>query len=92
MHENPADATTLAAWAVRLGVSTRTITRAFRSETGVGFSQWLAAARVRHAIVLLARGEEIDEVAACVGYHSASAFGAAFRRVTGVSPGRFRAQ
>ncbi|MBB4930498.1 AraC-like DNA-binding protein [Lipingzhangella halophila] len=92
VHENPADATTLAAWAVRLGVSTRTITRAFRSETGVGFSQWLAAARVRHAIVLLARGEEIDEVAACVGYHSASAFGAAFRRVTGVSPGRFRAQ
>ncbi|RNL85886.1 AraC family transcriptional regulator [Halostreptopolyspora alba] len=92
VYENPADATTLAAWAARLGVSPRTLTRAFRSETGVGFSRWLAAARVRHAIVMLARGDEVDEVAARVGYNSASAFGAAFRRVTGESPGRFRAR
>nr|WP_218902617.1 AraC family transcriptional regulator [Streptomonospora nanhaiensis] len=89
---NPADTTTLAAWAARLGVSTRTITRAFHAETGAGFSRWVATARVQHAMALLAGGEEIDEVAARVGYHSASAFGAAFRRITGVSPGRFRAR
>lgn len=90
VREDPADTTTLAVWAARLGVSTRTVTRAFRSETGLGFSQWLTTARVQHAVTMLARGDEIDEVAVCVGYHSASAFGAAFRRVTGVSPGRFR--
>lgn len=89
--EDPADTTTLAAWAVGLGVSTRTLTRAFRAETGLGFSRWAATARVRHAIALLARGEEIEDVARCVGYHSASAFGTAFRRITGTSPGRFRA-
>ncbi|MDA0563626.1 AraC family transcriptional regulator [Streptomonospora sp. S1-112] len=92
VRADPADTTTLAAWAARLGVSTRTITRAFLAETGTGFSRWLATARVQHAMALLARGEEIDEVALRVGYHSASAFGAAFRRITGVSPGRFRAQ
>ncbi|WP_236743343.1 MULTISPECIES: helix-turn-helix domain-containing protein [Nocardiopsis] len=92
VREDPADATTLAVWAARLGVSTRTITRAFRSETGLGFSQWLATARMQHAVAMLAREEEIDEVAACVGYHSASAFGAAFRRITGLSPGRFRSE
>ncbi|WP_017568753.1 helix-turn-helix domain-containing protein [Nocardiopsis halotolerans] len=92
VREDPADATTLAVWAARLGVSSRTITRAFRSETGLGFSRWLATARVQHAVAMLARGDEIDEVAACVGYHSASAFGVAFRRITGLSPGRFRAQ
>ncbi len=92
VRADPADTTTLARWAVRLGVSTRTITRAFRSETGLGFSQWLATARVQHAIALLALGEEIEEVAERVGYHSASAFGVAFRRVTGMSPGRFRTQ
>ncbi|WP_150251271.1 helix-turn-helix domain-containing protein [Nocardiopsis deserti] len=91
VREDPADTTTLAVWAARLGVSTRTVTRAFRSETGLGFSQWLTTARVQHAVTMLARGDEIDEVAVCVGYHSASAFGVAFRRVTGLSPGRFRA-
>ncbi|MDT0331221.1 helix-turn-helix domain-containing protein [Nocardiopsis lambiniae] len=88
--EDPADTTTLAAWAARLGVSGRTVTRAFRAETGLGFSRWVATARVRHAITLLAHGEDIEEVAACVGYHSVSAFGTAFRRITGTSPGRFR--
>ncbi|MGW5879921.1 helix-turn-helix domain-containing protein [Nocardiopsis terrae] len=92
VREEPADTTTLAAWAARLGVSTRTITRAFREQTGLGFSQWLAAARVQHAITLLSGGEEIEEVAERVGYHSASAFGTVFRRVTGMSPGRFRSQ
>ncbi|MFD6950388.1 AraC family transcriptional regulator [Nocardiopsis sp. TSRI0078] len=92
VRADPADDTTLAVWAARLGVSTRTITRTFRSETGLGFSQWLATARVQHAVAMLARGEEIAEVAACVGYHSASAFGVVFRRITGTSPGRFRAQ
>lgn len=92
VRADPADDTTLAAWASRLDVSTRTITRAFRAQTGLGFSQWVAAARVQHAITLLSGGEEIEEVAERVGYHSASAFGTVFRRVTGMSPGRFRAQ
>ncbi|QBI56017.1 helix-turn-helix transcriptional regulator [Streptomonospora litoralis] len=92
VRDDPADPTTLAGWAARLGVSSRTLTRAFRAETGAGFSRWLATARVQHAVALLARGEGIDDVAARVGYHSASAFGAAFRRITGMSPGRFRSQ
>ncbi|WP_420158890.1 helix-turn-helix domain-containing protein [Nocardiopsis sp. CNT-189] len=92
VREDPGDATTLAVWAERLGVSTRTLTRAFRAETGLGFGGWTAAARVQRAAEMLARGEEVEEVAACVGYRSASAFGVAFRRVTGLSPGRFRAQ
>ncbi|GAA4931726.1 helix-turn-helix transcriptional regulator [Streptomonospora halophila] len=92
VREDPGDATTLAVWASRLGVSTRTITRTFQSETGLGFSRWVAAARMQQAVAMLARGDRLDEVAERVGYHSASAFGAAFRRITGVSPGRFRSQ
>ncbi|WP_051415570.1 AraC family transcriptional regulator [Nocardiopsis sp. CNT312] len=92
VRADPADGTPLAVWAERLGVSTRTLTRAFHAETGLGFSRWLAAARVQQAIGMLARGEGIEAVAECVGYHSASAFGAAFRRVTGMSPARFRDQ
>jgi AraC-like DNA-binding protein len=92
VREDPADATTLAEWARRLGVSGRTITRAFHAETGQGFSRWIASARAQHAIALLAAGESLDDVSERVGYQSTSAFGTAFRRVTGMSPGRFRSQ
>nr|WP_322097943.1 AraC family transcriptional regulator [Nakamurella alba] len=90
--DRPADDTTLAGWASRLGVSTRTITRAFHAETGLGFGQWVGMARCRHAIVLLAQGEDIEDVARSVGFGSSSAFSTAFRRTTGMSPGRFRTQ
>lgn len=89
---DPADVTTLGEWASRLGVSSRTLARAFVDETGLGFSRWVAILRVQRAIVLLCRNERIDDVARCVGFHSHSAFGAAFRRVTGVSPGAYRGQ
>lgn len=90
LRENPANRLSLEQWAEQLGVSTKTITRSFRAETGLSFSRWRAAVRAQHAVMLLAGGAEIEEVALCAGYHSASAFGAAFRRVTGTTPGSFR--
>ncbi|WP_255372537.1 AraC family transcriptional regulator [Corynebacterium sp. CNJ-954] len=90
MRDCPADQTTLSVWATRLGVSTKTITRTFEAETGLGFSRWIAMARMKHAVVLLGAGDEIAEVAEQVGYRSASAFITAFRRATGLTPGQFR--
>lgn len=87
---DPAAPRTLNEWAVQLGVSPRTVTRAFRAETGSGFSGWVTAVRAQRAAVLLASGLDIEDVAAEVGYRSVSAFGAAFRRVTGWTPGAFR--
>lgn len=91
VRRDPGDQRTLAEWAGLLGVSARTITRAFRAETGSSFARWLAAVRAQHAVFLLAHGREPDEVARQVGYASVSAFGAAFRRTTGLTPGAFRA-
>ncbi|MGW5865175.1 helix-turn-helix domain-containing protein [Streptomyces sp. NPDC055239] len=90
VRENPGDPRTLADWAAELGVSTRTVTRAFHAETGTSFARWVGAVRVQHAVTLLARGWEVDAVAERVGYRSASAFGVAFRRTTGLTPGAFR--
>lgn len=90
VSRDPADGTSLQEWAHRLGVSTRTLTRLFQAETGLGFTRWIAAARAQQAIVLLSRGTEIDETAAAVGYGSASAFSTSFRRSTGMTPGQFR--
>lgn len=89
--QNPADPTTLAQWASRLGLSSRTITRMLQEETGLGFSRWVSTARAHRAIALMAQGESIEDVAPAVGFRSVSAFGTAFRRVTGMTPGRFRA-
>lgn len=87
----PGDGRTLAAWALLVGVSSRTLTRAFRAETGLGFSRWVAAVRAQRAAALLARGDDLVEVAEQLGYRSPSAFGVAFRRTTGMTPGAFRA-
>ncbi|WP_436761092.1 AraC family transcriptional regulator [Streptosporangium sp. V21-05] len=92
VRDDPGDSRTLAGWASHLGVSARTITRAFNAETGTSFARWVAAVRAQHAVALLTRGWEVDVVAEEVGYRSASAFGAAFRRTTGLTPGAFRAR
>ncbi|AXK31877.1 AraC family transcriptional regulator [Streptomyces armeniacus] len=91
LRENPGDQRTLADWAAELGVSTRTVTRAFNAETGTSFARWVASVRAQHAVALLAHGWDVESVAEQVGYRSASAFGAAFRRTTGLTPGAFRA-
>ncbi len=92
VRRDPGDRRALADWASELGVSARTITRAFTAETGTSFARWVAAVRAQHAVGLLTRGLAVDEVAERVGYGSASAFGAAFRRTTGLTPGAFRAR
>ncbi|TCW19347.1 helix-turn-helix transcriptional regulator [Dietzia cinnamea] len=90
LEASPGDTRSLTEWAARLGVSERTITRAFRADTGLSFGAWQAVFRAQQAALLMGRGMTVDVVAARVGYSSASAFGAAFRRTTGLTPGRFR--
>lgn len=92
LREDPAETTILAAWASRLGVSSRTLTRAFLAETGMGFAQWRAAARTRQAIVMFARSEGIEDVAERVRFRSAGSFNTALPRGTRMSPERLRSQ
>ncbi len=87
---DPGDPRALAEWSAELGVSPRTLTRAFRAETGLSFGRWQATVRTQRAVLLLGAGETVEVVAEAVGYRSASAFGAAFRRETGLTPGAFR--
>lgn len=87
---DPRERRTLADWSDELGVHPRTVTREFRRHTGLGFAQWVTAARVQEAVALLADGVDVGEVARCTGFSSATAFGAAFRRVTGLRPSEYR--
>ncbi|MBE9607353.1 helix-turn-helix transcriptional regulator [Acetobacteraceae bacterium H6797] len=86
LHADPARDLTLEEWAGECGASVRTLTRLFRSETGMSFGEWRQALRLAEASALLGGGMAPARVAAAVGYASASAFGAAYRRAFGASP------
>ncbi|MGC0366153.1 AraC-like DNA-binding protein/quercetin dioxygenase-like cupin family protein [Rhodococcus sp. 27YEA15] len=85
----PADTRSVAEWATGARVSTRTLTRRFPAETGLTFSEWRMRSRAHHAMQLLAQGRSISHVARRTGFSSESAFGVAFRRTMGVTPGEF---
>ncbi|GAA2060527.1 helix-turn-helix transcriptional regulator [Streptomyces albiaxialis] len=86
---DPSDNRTLAEWGSEVGAGARTLARLFVEETGVSFGRWRERLRMQLAVPLLAEGLTVESVAHRVGYGSASAFVAAFRRATGVTPSRW---
>lgn len=74
------------------GMSERSLRRHFRAETGISVATYLGQARMIRAMQLLLedRARSVSEVSISVGFKSPSAFACAFRRATGMSPGRFR--
>jgi AraC-like DNA-binding protein len=89
LQSRPDDARSLARWGRAVGASARTLARAFVADTGIGFERWPTLARLRLVLPRLAAGQPISTVARHVGYRTPSAFVAAFRRETGVTPGEY---
>ncbi|HEY9131673.1 MAG TPA: helix-turn-helix transcriptional regulator [Dyella sp.] len=87
--EHPRDNRSLEEWSAWAGLSARTVTRLFRSETGCSFAQWRQQARLSRALERLAEGEPVADVADALGYASVSAFVAMFRRSYGLPPGKY---
>jgi AraC-like DNA-binding protein/mannose-6-phosphate isomerase-like protein (cupin superfamily) len=71
------------------GMSSRTLARLFRRETGMGFQQWRQQARLAEALARLAAGQPVGLVAADLGYAGPAAFTAMFRRSLGTTPSRY---
>ncbi|ONF69905.1 GlxA family transcriptional regulator [Amycolatopsis keratiniphila] len=91
MQENLARELTLADIATRAGMSTRTLIRHFREQTGTTPLQWLHRTRVRQAQHLLETTEyAVERIGAEVGFGSPTSFRDRFKRTTGVSPGTYR--
>ena len=70
----------------RCGASRRTLERIFRIETSMSLGQWIRRRKLLDAMRRLAAGETVDAVSAELGYNSASAFIAMFRRELGQTP------
>ncbi|WP_086739985.1 GlxA family transcriptional regulator [Streptomyces glaucescens] len=84
-------ALTLEDIAARAGMSTRTLNRRFREQTGTTPLQWLHRARVRRAQYLLeTTAYPVERIAEQAGFGSPTAFRERFRRVVGTSPQGYR--
>ncbi|MFD8788609.1 helix-turn-helix domain-containing protein [Kitasatospora sp. NPDC059599] len=90
LYEDPAENSTLAELGTRIGASTRTLSRLFRTELGMTFYEWRTQLRVHHALVLLSDGHDTVRTAYACGWASPSSFIAAFTDVMGTTPGRYR--
>jgi len=88
----PAHPADLEELALRMHMSSRTVQRHFRRDTGMSFGTWRTDVRLAHARGLLQRGESVAAAARAAGYRSTSAFVAAFRRRHGVTPGAVAAR
>lgn len=87
----PDDPSGIDEWAQRLNMSTRTLMRRFRQETGVTLGQWRQQARLLRGLEMLCRGGSVTEAALSVGYESTSAFICNFRAAFGMTPTRYLA-
>jgi transcriptional regulator GlxA family with amidase domain len=92
MEDNAARDLTLDDIAAHAGMSTRTLSRRFREQTGTTPLQWLHRARIRQAQYLLeATTHPVDRIATQVGFGSPTAFRDRFKRIVGTSPHAYRA-
>nr|WSX78743.1 AraC family transcriptional regulator [Streptomyces sp. NBC_00899] len=90
VHE-PQKRWTLAGLAEVAGVSRATLVRRFPAATGTGVADFLTRTRMTVAADLLTTTQRsLEDIAASVGYRSPSAFGRAFRTVTGTTPASWR--
>jgi transcriptional regulator GlxA family with amidase domain len=86
-HEN----LTLNQIAQQAMLSTRTLNRRFREQTGSTPLQWLHRARLRQAQALLETTDHpIERIARQVGFGSPTAFRDCFRQIIGTSPQTYR--
>jgi AraC-like DNA-binding protein len=85
----PASKDDVDGWAAQAAMSRRTLTRRFRAETGMAIAEWRQQARMMEALARISEGTPVTAAAFEVGYDSASAFSAAFRRVFGCPPTRY---
>ncbi|GAA3232899.1 helix-turn-helix domain-containing protein [Streptomyces sp. XM83C] len=91
LEDNCGQDLTLARMAARAGMSTRTLNRRFREQTGTTPLRWLHRARVRRAQYLLETTTyPVERIAAQTGFGSPTAFREQFRRVVGTSPQAYR--
>jgi transcriptional regulator GlxA family with amidase domain len=91
MEENAHRELRLEDIAAQAMVSTRTLSRRFREQTGTTPLQWLKCSRLRKAQLLLeTTGHSIEWIAIQVGFGSSTTLRDQFKQLVGISPQAYR--
>ncbi len=92
-HSNYMNKLTLQKLADYLHVSESYLSRLFKDETGISFTRYLNEIRIQRSKELLLNTKmTIVEIALFVGYEDQSYFTKVFRKLTGITPKKFRSQ
>ena len=89
------DTPTQAALSAKFGIPLTAMKQCFKSVYGVSIGAWVTACRMDKAAQLLRQGRSggtVAEIAAAVGYDSASKFAAVFKKSTGRTPLEYRSE
>jgi AraC-like DNA-binding protein len=89
LHDALADKITLDALAEHAGLDKVHLVRAFRAAVGLPPYEYLTHVRISRAKELLQRGLRVAEAAQAVGFYDESQLHRHFRRIVGITPGRF---
>ncbi|WP_437880052.1 AraC family transcriptional regulator [Pseudomonas sp. LRF_L74] len=84
------EAISLEAMAAQMQRHPRHLIEAFRQAYGVPPHTYLLQRRIREAKRMLLKGQSLVDVALGLGFYDQAHFSGAFRRFTGVTPGRFQ--
>ncbi|WP_426452478.1 helix-turn-helix domain-containing protein [Paenibacillus sp. S-38] len=75
------------------GVHVKTVSRLFKEELGINFTEQLSKIRVERAKELLSStGESVQDITGRVGYLHPNTFIRSFKKLTGLTPGDYRRQ
>jgi len=77
-------------WGNIVGASARTLSRLFKKETGLCYSEWRQRLNVQIAISQLSLGKSVTDISLSLGYESPSSFIHMFKAKTGMTPTFYR--
>ncbi|WP_448564750.1 helix-turn-helix domain-containing protein [Thalassotalea ganghwensis] len=89
LQKHPSIKSDLVAWGKFVNASSRTLSRRFKKETGITYSEWRQRLNIQIAIKHLVLGDSISDIAHMLGYESSSAFIYMFKKQTGVTPNNY---
>lgn len=89
LQKHPAIKSDLVAWGKFVHASSRTLSRRFKLEVGMTYSDWRQRLNIQIAIKHLVLGDSISDIAQMLGYKSSSAFIFMFKKQIGYTPNNY---
>lgn len=93
IDQNFCEKVSLSEIAEKMYLSTSTLSRLFKKQTGIHFAEYVNQVRLKHAVSeLLYTGSNITRIAMNSGFSNVSAFNRVFRDYYGIAPTEYRNQ